>query len=309
MPLDVQYSADNTQIYSHVRKRWVSNTPEEVIRQRFVCDLVNKLGLSPDQMAEEWNVGPEDDRADLAIWGSVRERQRADKQNGPFPRIIVEFKANSNNAEALYNQAARYALLARAPYYITHTNEETRCWTFARTVDGLPGGRAAVDAGTVFRAVGVPRWKAARLNWKAARSDKKLLARKPAGRGRRTRWIVALAASTLAAAVLLLADTPNLLKPLDSFLRKEVVSRQAPQAAGSDAAHPAQTDPAQTAVQAVKGSDALLQRFPAPPLPSERAARETAASRGKAAEPEAGMPPPTATLILPAEQTRDTNRF
>ena len=34
-------------IWSHVRKKWLVETPEETVRQEYLCILVNEYGFSP----------------------------------------------------------------------------------------------------------------------------------------------------------------------------------------------------------------------------------------------------------------------
>lgn len=41
------------QIYSHVRKKWLNETPEETVRQEYLCALVNEYGFALDQIDEE----------------------------------------------------------------------------------------------------------------------------------------------------------------------------------------------------------------------------------------------------------------
>lgn len=43
----------NGEIISHIRKKPLIETPEERVRQEYVCVLVNEYGYSLDQMAEE----------------------------------------------------------------------------------------------------------------------------------------------------------------------------------------------------------------------------------------------------------------
>src|SRR4051812_48512540 len=43
-------------IWSHLRKKWLDETPEEAVRQEFLCVLVNEYGFSPDHIAEELEV-------------------------------------------------------------------------------------------------------------------------------------------------------------------------------------------------------------------------------------------------------------
>ena len=41
------------QIWSHIRQGWFLETPEETVRQNYVCTLVNAYGFQLAQMAEE----------------------------------------------------------------------------------------------------------------------------------------------------------------------------------------------------------------------------------------------------------------
>lgn len=52
----------NNQIYSHIREKWLEKTPEEIVRQSFVCELVNEYGYSLEQMEEEKNLTENSDR-------------------------------------------------------------------------------------------------------------------------------------------------------------------------------------------------------------------------------------------------------
>lgn len=52
------------EIWSHLRKKWLIEKPEERVRQDFVCVLVNEYGYALDQMDEERHVAV----------GNLRER-------------------------------------------------------------------------------------------------------------------------------------------------------------------------------------------------------------------------------------------
>ncbi|MFZ3142214.1 type I restriction enzyme HsdR N-terminal domain-containing protein [Polaromonas sp.] len=41
------------QLFSPVRSKWVFETPEERVRQEWLCVLVNEYGYQPEQMGEE----------------------------------------------------------------------------------------------------------------------------------------------------------------------------------------------------------------------------------------------------------------
>jgi type I restriction enzyme M protein len=43
-------------IWSHIRQKWLNETPEEKVRQEYLCVLVNEYGFALEQMAEEESV-------------------------------------------------------------------------------------------------------------------------------------------------------------------------------------------------------------------------------------------------------------
>ena len=114
-------------IYSHVRAIWLVETPEERVRQEYLCVLANEYGFAPDQIAEEMSVverGSARARADFIIW-----RNAADKRDGKTPLIVVECKADNITIDAkTYTQGANYAQYVKARFFVTHNNRQTRYW-------------------------------------------------------------------------------------------------------------------------------------------------------------------------------------
>lgn len=47
---------DNGQVFSHIRQKWLVETPEERVRQAYVVTLHNEYGFDLDQMDEELHV-------------------------------------------------------------------------------------------------------------------------------------------------------------------------------------------------------------------------------------------------------------
>ncbi|MEI7511373.1 MAG: N-6 DNA methylase [Candidatus Peregrinibacteria bacterium] len=98
-------------IYSPIREKWLEETPEELVRQAFICELVNEYEYRLDQMEEEKALTERSDRgtgkasADIVIWKSKEERLQ---NKNAF--IVVECKAESitlSNKD--YFQGANYA--------------------------------------------------------------------------------------------------------------------------------------------------------------------------------------------------------
>ena len=123
----LQIERKGRKIRSHVRKLWLDDTPEEGVRQEYLCALVNEYGYSLEQIAEELSVtgrGSGAARADFLIW-----RTAEDKKENKTPLIVVECKAdNVSIDQRTYTQGANYAQYARAPFFVTHNNRETKYW-------------------------------------------------------------------------------------------------------------------------------------------------------------------------------------
>ena len=132
--LELQYNKEG-KIYSPLGKKYKVATPEEIIRQKFICTLVNSYGYSLEQMQEEAKTqkGKNAARADIVIWKSPK-----DKQDKNPPLIIVECKADTIRiSESDYAQGESYARLTNAPFFVTHNSYETRFWRVIK--DKMPG--------------------------------------------------------------------------------------------------------------------------------------------------------------------------
>ena len=46
----IEVQIKDNKIFSHIRNKHLEATPEEQVRQEFVCKLVNEYGYSLDQM-------------------------------------------------------------------------------------------------------------------------------------------------------------------------------------------------------------------------------------------------------------------
>lgn len=117
---------ENNKIYSFIRQKWLVLTPEEKVRQTYVCHLINHYGYQLDQMDEELNVarahrGQGKARADIVIWKSYE-----DKQANKNAFIVVECKAeNVTIHKEDYYQGCNYARYTGARFFITSNEKET----------------------------------------------------------------------------------------------------------------------------------------------------------------------------------------
>lgn len=101
-------------------------TPEETVRQQYVCVLVNEYGYALEQMSEEMRIdgrrGHSDARADIVIW-----RTTEDKHEKNIPLVVVECKAeNITVDQSAYKQGGAYANYTKAPFFVAHNNRQTK---------------------------------------------------------------------------------------------------------------------------------------------------------------------------------------
>lgn len=134
--LEIKRDDEKRKIWSHVRNKWLVETPEETVRQQYLLTLVNNYGFALDQIAEEMDLtgrGSASARADFVIWRSAKDK--AD-DNAPF--IIIECKSdNVTIKQEDYGQGENYARICDAPFFVTHNSRETRYWRVKK--DKVPG--------------------------------------------------------------------------------------------------------------------------------------------------------------------------
>lgn len=133
----MEIKIESNQIYSPIRDKWLVLKPEEEVRQRYVCRLVDSYGYGIKQMGEEVKVtnsqrGQGAARADIVIW-----RNEEDKRKGKNVLIVVECKAeNVTIRQADYFQGYNYAAWAGAKFFVTTNLKETRI--FKVVEDAMP---------------------------------------------------------------------------------------------------------------------------------------------------------------------------
>jgi hypothetical protein len=114
-------------IWSPIRQKWQNETPEESVRQEFLCVLTGEYGFALEQMDEELEVtgrGSGHARADFVIWRTAQDK--ADSKN---PLIIVECKSDNVTIKADdYGQGDNYSRLSCARFFVTHNSRETKFW-------------------------------------------------------------------------------------------------------------------------------------------------------------------------------------
>jgi type I restriction enzyme M protein len=132
----VRRDEDTGKIWSHIRQKWLVETPEEQVRQSYLPILINEFGFSLDQMEEELNLtgrGSANARADFVIW-----RTTQDRSDRAAPLIVVECKSDNVTIKPEdYSQGDAYARIVDARFVVTHNSRETKYWRVRK--DKMPG--------------------------------------------------------------------------------------------------------------------------------------------------------------------------
>jgi type I restriction enzyme M protein len=125
-PEPISVRRQKGKIWSHVRSKWLDETPEEVVRQEYLCVLVNHYGFTLEQIDEEVTLpgerGNKHARADFVIWRTVEDRRA-----GKTALMVVECKAdNVAIDQKTYAQGANYANNERAKFFVAHNRRSTK---------------------------------------------------------------------------------------------------------------------------------------------------------------------------------------
>ena len=108
-----------TQIFDAVRKKYVSLTPEEWVRQHVIAFLINEKGFPASLIAVEvsLNRGTKKQRADIVIY-----------TNDGKPRMIVECKAPEVKiTQDVFFQIARYNAPLKMNYLLVTNGLQHFC--------------------------------------------------------------------------------------------------------------------------------------------------------------------------------------
>lgn len=117
----------DNRIFAPLKNKWLVLTPEERVRQEYICRLVNHYGFDLKQMGQEIQVnnshrGQGKARADIVIWKSV-----VAKNDESSATIVIECKAEYITIrEEDYFQGYNYAAWAGADFFVTTNLKETR---------------------------------------------------------------------------------------------------------------------------------------------------------------------------------------
>ena len=108
-----------SKIFDTIRRKYVSLTPEEWVRQHMARFLVEELGYPKGRvgMEKEIRVNKLSRRPDLVIFGETGK-----------PLLVVECKAPKVKiTQSVFDQAARYNLTLKAHFFIFTNGLKTYC--------------------------------------------------------------------------------------------------------------------------------------------------------------------------------------
>ncbi len=117
----------NNEIYAPLKEKWLVLKPEEEVRQKYICRLIENYGYELNQMTQEIQVnnsqrGQGRAMADIVVW-----RSQKDKLEENSPLIVIECKAEHLTIrEEDYFQGYNYASWAGADFFVTTNLKETK---------------------------------------------------------------------------------------------------------------------------------------------------------------------------------------
>ena len=123
----MELKINGNKIFAPLKNKELVLTPEERVRQEYICRLVNHYGYELAQMDQELQVnnshrGQGKARADIVVWKSASA-----KSNEDAATIVVECKAEHITIrEEDYFQGYNYAAWAGADFFVTTNLKETR---------------------------------------------------------------------------------------------------------------------------------------------------------------------------------------
>lgn len=118
----------NGKIYAPLKDKWLVETPEETVRQKYIVKLVTEYGYSLEQMDQEITTNNCSDRgngaarADIVIW-----KTKEDKENNFNSFIVVECKAETVKIRRKdFYQGSNYAANTNSAFLVLTNNKETK---------------------------------------------------------------------------------------------------------------------------------------------------------------------------------------
>ncbi len=132
------------EVFDVLRRRWVTLTPEEWVRQNFVAFLLSHRAYPAGLIANEYA---------LRLNGTMRRCDTIVFDRSLRPLVVVEYKAPSVLlTQKTFDQIARYNIVMQAPYLIVSNGLTHYCCRFGGNsysfLDDIPGYGELVGGST-----------------------------------------------------------------------------------------------------------------------------------------------------------------
>jgi len=109
-------------IYAPLKDKWLTLTPEEEVRQDFICDLVNIHGYAIEQLEQDLT----NSYTDIVIWKTSTEKT---KRSEPSIIVVVELKAEYLNINTKnFKNGYQFANIKNAKLFIAKNKKETNIY-------------------------------------------------------------------------------------------------------------------------------------------------------------------------------------
>ena len=106
-------------VFDELRKKYVSLTPEEWVRQHFVHYLIRQKGYPPGLVANEIS---------LSLNGTSKRCDTVVYDRQARPRVIIEYKAPQVAiTEKVFTQISRYNIILKVDYLIVSNGMQHYC--------------------------------------------------------------------------------------------------------------------------------------------------------------------------------------
>lgn len=126
MALDTQIKGNK--IFAPLLNKWLPATPEEKVRQEYICRLVNDYKFSLEQISQDYSYNDITERwasADILVWKNVK-----DKKSNNKPLIVIECKAEQITIKKEdYYRGTQYAKDIGAKFFVATNERETRIFS------------------------------------------------------------------------------------------------------------------------------------------------------------------------------------
>lgn len=118
-PFKIKRNGDKTLIFDTLRRKYVSLTPEEWVRQHFTMYLIQEKHFPAGRMGNEisMSLNGQSRRCDTVVYDRVGN-----------PLVIIEYKAaDVPLTQAVFDQIYRYNIVLRVKYLIVTNGVELYC--------------------------------------------------------------------------------------------------------------------------------------------------------------------------------------